>query len=72
MIDDYDNLDKIKNNISGDFLAQDIHEILNQIGEITGEFTNDEVLQNIFRNFAFFKTSVKLCLYRIPVFLRNR
>ncbi len=42
----------IKNNISGDFLAQDIHEILNQIGEITGEFTNDEVLQNIFRNFC--------------------
>ncbi|MCD4795030.1 MAG: tRNA uridine-5-carboxymethylaminomethyl(34) synthesis GTPase MnmE [Bacteroidales bacterium] len=38
--------------ISGDFLAQDIREILNFIGEITGEFTTDEVLGNIFDNFC--------------------
>ena len=38
--------------ISGDFLAQDIREILNYIGEITGEFTTDEVLGNIFENFC--------------------
>ena len=38
--------------ISGDFLAQDIREILNHIGEITGEFTTDEVLRNIFENFC--------------------
>jgi len=38
--------------ISGEFLAQDIREILNYIGEITGEFTTDEVLGNIFKNFC--------------------
>jgi tRNA modification GTPase len=38
--------------ISSDFLAQDIREILNHIGEITGEFTTDEVLGNIFKNFC--------------------
>ncbi len=38
--------------ISADFLAQDIREILNYIGEITGEYTTDEVLGNIFKNFC--------------------
>ena len=42
----------LKTGISGDFLAQDIREILNYIGEITGEFTTDEVLGNIFANFC--------------------
>jgi tRNA modification GTPase len=42
----------IANMISGDFIAQDIREILNYIGEITGEFTTDEVLGNIFKNFC--------------------
>ncbi len=40
------------NNISGEFLAQDIREILQYIGEITGEYTTDEVLGNIFANFC--------------------
>ncbi|NOZ35651.1 MAG: tRNA uridine-5-carboxymethylaminomethyl(34) synthesis GTPase MnmE [Chlorobi bacterium] len=40
------------NNISGEFLAQDIREILQYIGEITGEFTTDEVLGNVFANFC--------------------
>ncbi len=42
----------LEQNISGDFLAQDIREILNYIGEITGEYTTDEVLGNIFANFC--------------------
>lgn len=42
----------IGNSISGDFLAQDIREILNHIGEITGEITDDEILGNIFKNFC--------------------
>ncbi|NPA68166.1 MAG: tRNA uridine-5-carboxymethylaminomethyl(34) synthesis GTPase MnmE [Chlorobi bacterium] len=39
-------------NISEDFLAQDIREILQHIGEITGEVTSDEILANIFANFC--------------------
>ncbi len=42
----------LENNISGDFLAQDIRETLQYIGEITGEFTTDEILGNIFKNFC--------------------
>ena len=44
--------DGLKNNISGEFLAQDIREILQYIGEITGEYTTDEVLGNVFANFC--------------------
>lgn len=39
-------------NISGDFLAQDIRQILHYLGEITGEITNDQILENIFKNFC--------------------
>lgn len=42
----------LESGLSGDFLAQDIREILNYIGEITGEYTTDEVLANIFANFC--------------------
>ncbi len=38
--------------ISGDFLAQDIREVLNYIGEITGEITDDEILGSIFSGFC--------------------
>jgi len=38
--------------ISGDFLAQDIREILTHIGEITGEVTDDEILGSIFSGFC--------------------
>ena len=38
--------------LSGDFLSQDIREILHYLGEITGQITTDEVLGNIFRNFC--------------------
>ena len=38
--------------VSGDFLSQDIREILHYLGEITGEISTDEILGNIFRNFC--------------------
>jgi len=42
----------LETGISSDFLAQDIREILQFIGVITGEYTTDEVLGNIFKNFC--------------------
>ena len=42
----------LSSGLSSDFIAQDIREILNHIGEITGEYTNNEVLGNIFKNFC--------------------
>jgi len=43
----------LHNGISGDFLAQDIREVLVFLGEITGgEIQTDEVLGNIFKNFC--------------------
>ena len=38
--------------ISGDFLAQDVREVLHYLGEITGEISTDEMLGNIFKNFC--------------------
>ncbi len=38
--------------ISGEFLAQDIRECLEYLGEITGEISNDEVLGHIFKHFC--------------------
>lgn len=42
----------LETGVSGDFLSQDIREILHYLGEITGEITTDEVLGNIFANFC--------------------
>ncbi len=42
----------IENNISQEFISQDIREALHYIGEITGEITTDEILGNIFKNFC--------------------
>jgi tRNA modification GTPase len=42
----------LQNNISGDFIAQDIREVLHYLGEITGQISTDEVLGNIFKNFC--------------------
>lgn len=44
--------DGLENNISGDFLSQDIRECLHYLGEITGEITTDEVLGTIFSRFC--------------------
>lgn len=42
----------LHSNQSSEFLSQDIRECLHHLGQITGLITNDEVLQNIFRNFC--------------------
>ena len=42
----------LSQNISGDFLSQDIRECLYYLGEITGEITTDEVLGTIFSRFC--------------------
>jgi len=42
----------IKNEISGDFLSQDLRECMYFLGEITGEISNDEILGNIFSKFC--------------------
>jgi tRNA modification GTPase len=45
-------IEGLKNNLSGDFLSQDIRECTHYLGEITGEITTDEVLGNIFEKFC--------------------
>ncbi|QMU98981.1 tRNA uridine-5-carboxymethylaminomethyl(34) synthesis GTPase MnmE [Borrelia sp. A-FGy1] len=45
-------LDKIEQHISYDMLAYDVYEIINFLGEITGEVTNEDVLSNMFKNFC--------------------
>ena len=42
----------LQNQISGEFISQDIRECLHYLGEITGEITTDEILGNIFKNFC--------------------
>ncbi|MCH2044766.1 MAG: tRNA uridine-5-carboxymethylaminomethyl(34) synthesis GTPase MnmE [Saprospiraceae bacterium] len=42
----------LANGISGDFLAMDIRHALRALGEITGEISTDDLLDNIFRNFC--------------------
>lgn len=42
----------LQNGISGDFLAQDIREVLHYIGSITGQISTDEILGNIFKHFC--------------------
>jgi tRNA modification GTPase len=45
-------LSGLKENISEDLLATDIRQAIHYLGEITGEITTDEILQNIFKNFC--------------------
>lgn len=42
----------LTNNISGDFISQDIRECIFHLSDIAGEVTNDMVLQNIFQYFC--------------------
>lgn len=42
----------LKTNISCEFISQDIRECTHFLGEITGEITTDEILENIFKNFC--------------------
>jgi len=45
-------MEGLEKNLPGDLLSQDIREAIHYIGEITGEVTNDEILNNIFKNFC--------------------
>ncbi|UGQ15875.1 tRNA uridine-5-carboxymethylaminomethyl(34) synthesis GTPase MnmE [Borrelia sp. RT5S] len=45
-------LNKIEQHVSYDMLAFDVYEILNLLGEVTGEVTNEDVLVNMFKNFC--------------------
>lgn len=46
-------IEGLNNNLTGDFLSQDIRECLHYLGEITGgEIATDEVLGNIFSKFC--------------------
>ena len=47
-----DVLQSLHNNESGDLTALSIRYALNAIGEITGQVTNEDLLDNIFRNFC--------------------
>jgi tRNA modification GTPase len=42
----------LDNNIPDDFIAIDIRQAIHYLGEITGEITSDEILENIFKNFC--------------------
>ena len=42
----------LRNSITGDFLAQDIRQALFHLGEITGEISTDDLLDNIFSKFC--------------------
>jgi tRNA modification GTPase len=42
----------IDKNLSGEFISVDLRNALNFLGEITGEVTNEEILNNIFKNFC--------------------
>lgn len=45
-------LDSLHQNNTGDLLAQDIRHALHALGEITGEITTDDLLDNIFSKFC--------------------
>jgi len=45
-------LQSLNNNESGDLTALSIRYALNAIGEITGQVTNEDLLDNIVRNFC--------------------
>jgi tRNA modification GTPase len=47
-----DVLSGIDQSITNDFLAMDIRRSLHYLGEITGEITTDDLLENIFRKFC--------------------
>ncbi len=44
--------ESLNNNISADFVSQDVREAVYYLGEITGEISNDEVLGAIFEKFC--------------------
>ena len=45
-------IEGIDKGISNDLLAMDIRQALHHLGEITGEITTDDLLENIFSKFC--------------------
>lgn len=45
-------LQGLENQISGDFVAMDIRQVIHHLGSITGEITQDNLLGHIFKNFC--------------------
>ena len=45
-------MEGLETGISNDFLALDLRDALTHLGEITGEITTEDLLDNIFRNFC--------------------
>ena len=45
-------MDNIDNPVTSDFLAMDIKQALHYLGEITGQVTTDDLLENIFTKFC--------------------
>jgi tRNA modification GTPase len=45
-------LNNIDNPVTSDFLAMDIKQALHYLGEITGQVTTDDLLENIFAKFC--------------------
>jgi tRNA modification GTPase len=45
-------VDSIDKKMSGEFISIDLRNALNYLGEITGEVTNEEILNNIFSKFC--------------------
>jgi tRNA modification GTPase len=56
LLQTHESLDRVLNGMSegitGDFLAMDIRQSLHYLGEITGEITTDDLLENIFSKFC--------------------
>ena len=42
----------MRDGLSGELLSLDLQDCLNALGEVTGQITNAEVLQNIFSKFC--------------------
>lgn len=45
-------LENMQSQVSSEFIAQDLRQVLYYLGTITGEITNDEILGNIFSKFC--------------------
>ncbi len=45
-------VESIDSGMSGEFISVDLRNAINYLGEITGEFTNDEILDYIFSKFC--------------------
>ena len=45
-------LSAMDNDVPTDLLSEDIRQILHHLGEITGEITSTDILQNIFSKFC--------------------